>query len=161
MTTIQLDECINNKKLAEDCNSEGLVTTRRFPGNMVGRSVKDPEMLKAFMGGPAPLLTTDTRLPTAHSVHIPNRHPGIVVLKHDGPDSMTIKIARDILVNIKNLIHDWNNMTFSNSIVEISESKIRVSRVVDGTLIQDPNIEFTDQDWRTEMLDTVARNAGL
>ena len=135
MTSIQFDECISDNKLVNDCCAEGLVKAQRFPKHLAGTGVKDPEVLKRFMAGVNPFLTSDKNLPKKHSEHIPDVNPGIIVIKNDGPFSITSTIIRSILVNFKNIFTEWHIASFNNSIIEISESKIRVSQVLSGTLM--------------------------
>ena len=47
MITFQLDECLNDKSLAEDCNNQGLATVFRFPSTLRGRT--DAEVISRLL----------------------------------------------------------------------------------------------------------------
>jgi len=113
------------------------------------------------MSGNAPLLTTDWRLPGRHTAHIPDLNPGIVILRNEGPASITINDIRDILANVKALLKDWHLLPYNNSIIEITQSKINVKHVNRGNLLEDLDIRFSASIWEARLLAALQSNSSF
>src|ERR1700682_2185915 len=101
MITFQLDECLSARKLVTACQVEGLAAVRAMPRRL--KRSTDPEVLATVMAGPNPLLTVDASIANDHAPHIPNFHPGIVMIVNAPwvPQTMTVSIARQIVAQFK------------------------------------------------------------
>src|SRR4051812_13725426 len=159
MITFQFDQCSNDKKLAQDCNNEGLCKAWRFPKRLV--DALDPDVLPDLLGKSNPLFTTDHDIARKHTAFIPDHNPGMVILtnKESGDlRTMTTIIARQILRNFKKIFPQWHQAVLSNSIIEISAAHVEVCHVETGKLVRDEFILFADADWSVRLQDTLLRN---
>ena len=108
MTTFQLDQCLNDKRFATDCNAQGLASAWCFPKKLVGAS--DPDVLNSLLQKQHPFLTLDQQIAEAHAQHIPDRNPGIIVISNvrgGNPQTMTTTLVRKVLAKFKQLFPGW------------------------------------------------------
>lgn len=159
MTVFQLDQCLNNRRLAKDCNDEGLAGVWRFPSELAQQPTSDPEMLARFMAADRPLLTTDGRLPWEHTSHIPNPHPGIVVIRSNAKHTLRIEDARRILAGCKARLPEWHQLSFRNSILELWPDALDVYHVVRKQLHLDQHCSFDEVDWPQAFIASLTTNS--
>jgi hypothetical protein len=161
MTTFQLDECLNDRKFAENFNADakGEVQTFRYPKRLKG--VDDPAVLADLLPRGNPLVSTDRALPAEYAGHICTPHPGIVFVCHspDEPATITTKRAAAILAGLKGAVTGWPSLLLTNSIVFLSEMDVEVCHVEAGKLVRGRHLRYTDSDWVTEMTGGLACNA--
>ena len=160
MTTFQLDQCCNDKKLARDCSNEGLVSCWCFPKKLMNAT--DPEVLIELLKTSNPLLTFDHRMAEDHTEFIPERHPGLVVISNGrggNPQTMTSTIARKILRKFKGLFQDWHITSVNNSIVVLFPPGVEVLHVEDGRLISDGYVEYDLEEWATQFSIALSTNS--
>jgi hypothetical protein len=101
MKTFQLDQCLNDKKLARECTDQGLATAWCFPRRLMDEEA--PVVLGDLLGKPNPLVTFDLRMARDHGTYIPEANPGMVVISNGrgNPRTMTTSAARKILAQFK------------------------------------------------------------
>ncbi len=161
MLVFQLDECINSKKLAQDCEKEGKARVRRFPSNL--RGAKDPVVVRHLLladGATGPLVTFDRTLADEQSQSLNRHHGGLVVVEKaiDTHRTMTSNTARQIIEKFKEKFPMWHEVPWGNSIVRITETHVSVSRVVDGVPVQDLFRTFDSPDWAREVEQALKNN---
>lgn len=144
MITFQLDECINNPGLAQDCNDLGLCHCERFPGEC--RSLVDSEMLAALLPSGNPIVTTDYCLLEQHCHWIPDIHPGIIVLSVS-PLPLTMARIRQLLYDFKREYPKWNSAPWQNSVVELHRERVSVARVLGGAIKENIELSRTQRKW--------------
>lgn len=134
MTTFQLDENSNSKRLWKSCHAEGKCNIRRFPNGL--RGLKDPEVLTELFPHGIPLVTFDRALPYQHGSFIPDEHPGIIVIctDEDSLETMTVALAMRILRTFKSKCEQWDKLTWTNSICEIANRYACVMTIKSGIL---------------------------
>jgi hypothetical protein len=159
MTTFQLDECLNSKKLALGCAQEGLCKVFRFPSEMKG--LKDPEMLNSLLPKGNPLITTDFALLNEHLNAIPDSHPGIILIANSKsvPETLTIKKVQAILKKFKTQFSQWHQVSWQNSIVCITQDSINVLHIEGGHIKDDGYFTYQSLDWDKKLEDTLCKNA--
>jgi hypothetical protein len=158
MTTFQLDQCLDSKRFVRDCAAEGRCETVRLPRSL--HDAVDPELLQKLMATPNPLVTFDRPLPRDHTAFIPERHPGLLVISNfPAPQTMTIRIAQRVLKRFKAEFSDWDQMSWSNSVVEITSLGVEVWHVEQGHLIRDDYFSFDSADWQARLRNLLHDNA--
>jgi hypothetical protein len=160
MMTFQLDECLSAKKLISACHAQGQVTVRAMPRRMKGSA--DPQILDTVMAGSNPLLTVDAAIAEDHVAHIPDFHPGIVMVVNapSVPQTMTVSIARRILAAFKQSFSDWHMISLRNSVVQVSQEGVEVSQVIGGALQRSAYLPFSASDWKSQLQALLGANAG-
>lgn len=157
MTTFQLDQCLDSKRLVRDCAAEGRCLTLRLPRPL--HDVEDPELLQTLMAAPNPLATFDRALPRDHTAFIPDRHPGLLVISNfPAPQTLTVRIAQQVIKRFKAAFPDWDQVSWSNSVVEITTLGVEVWHVQQAHLIRDDYFSFDAADWQTRLRDLLQRN---
>src|SRR5947199_5149814 len=108
MTTFQLDQNIDDAKVVDACKAEGHGAANRLPVAL--RDAEDPQLLAVIMAGNSPLVTLDRKLAWEHSAHIPDEHPGIVVVTNYPKKfpTMTSRIALRLLAALKKRFPTWH-----------------------------------------------------
>ena len=155
MTVYQLDECINSKRFASDCEANAAVRVWRYPNSLRGRGASDAEMLATLLQKGNPILTTDLRLLSEWSDQIPDVHPGIVVVGHT---PLQERFVRRVLAHVKSGIPGWASIPISNSILTISEVGVEVHRVHAGVTMRIGRVEFNDSTWSHTLLALLRAN---
>jgi hypothetical protein len=131
MADIQLDKNSNAKKLARDCNEQGLVRCHRLP---VALSDEDDDViLRHAKSSGRILLTYDRSIITDFWHVVIDGCPGVVILAQDDDGKfvkfMTYRAATRILAEFKRDFPQWHSACWDNSIVEIKPSCIEVNHV--------------------------------
>ena len=158
MITFQLDQCLDSKRFARDCLAEGLCRTLRLPPAL--HDVKDPDLLATLMTEANPLVTFDRALPREHTSSIPEYHPGIIVLSNfPAPQTMTIRIAQQILRRFKLALPLWHQLSWNNSIVEITTIGMEVWHAQSVHLVRDAYLAFDLDDWQAKLSEALQQNA--
>ncbi len=157
MICYQLDECADFKRLAERCAAEGLVDLRRCPKKL--KRKEDPEVLDAILGSNSTLLTTDRTIHCEHNRHIPDAHPGILIIASLAPWTLRARDVERILRQFKSAFPNWHTITIRNSVVEITERYAEIWKVVGGTVVRFGRVEFTKDGWQDELRKLLSQNA--
>ena len=158
MTAFQLDQCLDSKRFARECAAEGFCQTLRLPPAL--RNAEDAQLLTVLMADPNPLLTFDRTLPDEHTSSIPDQHPGIIVVTNfPAPQTLTIQIAQRVLNRFKTFFPAWHQVSWRNSIVELTTIGIEVRHVANGRLVKDVYFSFDEADWAARLLTTLQRNS--
>ena len=158
MITFQLDQWLNSKRFARDCAAEALCQTLRLPPTLV--DVKDPDLLRTLMAGVNPLVTFDRALPREHTSSIPRHHPGIIALSNfPAPQTMTIRIAQQVLKRFKTAFPDWHEVSWTNSVAEITTISVELWHVDQAQLVRDAYLAFDSVDWQTKLRELLQQNS--
>ncbi|HUY35142.1 MAG TPA: hypothetical protein VMV69_20525 [Pirellulales bacterium] len=132
MAGYQLDECMDYKRLALACQRQGLTTVYRFPRSLKTRiGTKDPEVVERLLPKGRALLTSDRTFADDNAGVIDEGHPGIVIVANFAKKPLRSKDVERTLATFKGRFPDWPNIDPSNSVIEISEIGVQVSRVLD------------------------------
>jgi hypothetical protein len=161
MITFQLDQCFNDRRLAERCNAEaeGRAQVFRYPRRLFG--VLDPDVLADLIPRGNPLVTTDRAMPGKHAAYIVEPHPGIVVVCYSSHEVKTITTSRAaaILVRLKEAVPGWYQLPVANSVLFITEVDVEVCRVEFGTLMRGRSLPYTDPNWTAQLIADLEMNA--
>ena len=158
MIVFQLDQCVDSKRFARDCTSEGLCQTLRLSSSL--RNAEDPELLSSLMAGTHPLVTFDRALPHDHTAYIPDLHPGILVVSNfPAPQTMTIRIAQQTLGRFKTAFPIWHQAGWNNSVVETTSLAVDVWHVEQRQLVHDAYLSFDTLDWQTPLQTVLRQNS--
>jgi hypothetical protein len=159
MTSFQLDECFNDKRLAKACNSERRCKVLRYPRRL--KKQKDPKVLADLLARNSPLLTTDFTILDDNTVHIPQPNSGMIVVRSRYPRRpFTSKSAAANLLLLKERFSAWSEIDWSGIYVEIDEEEIMVCPLEGDSDRQSFLIRFDEQDFEAllnEKLDAVRR----
>jgi hypothetical protein len=161
MTIFQLDQCLNDRRLADRCNraSQGQAQAFRFPNRL--HDAPDPVVLAALLPRGNPFISTDRAMPEEHACHIHNPHAGIVIICHspDEPRTMTSALAAAILARFKTAVPCWHSLPLANSIMFLTEIDVEVCHVGAGKLVQGRHLPYTDTTWAEKMVADLQANA--
>jgi len=142
----QLDECFNDKRLAESCNLSGRCLVRRFPSRL--KQLKDPVILPDLLAKDAPLLTTDFRIVYEHRDVIPEINSGLIVVRsRHSQKPFTSKSATINLARLKQRFPAWAETDWSGIYLEIDEEMVFLSqpkRIPEGRLIRFDQADFEE-----------------
>jgi hypothetical protein len=163
MITFQLDQNVNKRSLAETCQKEGKAGVWRFPKkwSTIAEGFKDPDLLPVVMAGDKPLVTNDRNIAKENARFIPSKNPGIAIV---GFAKGTIKpLGRGdiekILVNFKAQFPRWHLVSWSNSVVEITQNSVEVWHVEAGNLGPDDYWPMTQPGWPNLFEAVLRKNA--
>jgi hypothetical protein len=148
---------MDSKRLARQCTAEGLVTFRRFPRKL--KHKKDPEMLGKILVGDCTLLTTDHEIHWENSAHIPDEHPGILIIASSAPWTITDRDIERILRKFKSVFPNWHSISIQNLVVKLTEEDIEIWKVLGGRVVSFGRVEFTRDGWQDKFQDWLSRNA--
>ena len=159
MSTFQFDQCFNDQKIIRKCQEEGVAGALRFPARMC--DLEDPQVLDRFMQLPNPLVTLDRRLPEDHAAFIPDNHPGIVVVSNAPgiPQTITTNQGGKILAQFKARLSSWFQISFQNSVIEITQESVEIWHVTGGKLVRDGYLTFQQTDWADQLTMLLQQNA--
>lgn len=116
-------------------------------------------MLEDLMSKEAPLVTFDRAIAREHAKSIPHDHPGIIIVSNpNSPQTMTVAAARRIMANFKFSCTTWKAINWQNSIVEITEDAITVSRITNGNLLEVEYVRYSDENWEAVLGQALATN---
>ena len=131
MSTFQLDECLNDARLATACNAAAICTVHRYPSNLKGKP--DREMLPVVFALGRTLVTTDRTIVDDNPSSIVAPNPGIIVIKQKRPfPPMTARRARAIIEDFKGGVPSWPHIDWSMIYAEIDEDEICVCALSDA-----------------------------
>lgn len=120
MTIFQLDQCLNDKTLADACNAQGMCTVYRYPRRLTGQF--DEVMLPVVFSRNTTLLTTDRTIIEDNESSIVAPNPGIIVVKNKKPRPfMTADRARAIIAKFKTNVPSWPTIDWSMVYIEIDD----------------------------------------
>jgi hypothetical protein len=144
--TFQLDECLNDARLANTCNSEGRCVIRRFPRRLKGH--KDPVMLPDLLSKDAPLLTTDFTIVDDHTTHIPEINSGLIVIRsRNSQRPFTSRSASQNLARLKQKFPAWADTNWAGLYLEIDEEAVFLARLKHSAVPERRRINFDQQDF--------------
>jgi hypothetical protein len=128
MNTFQLDENLNDKNLADKCNSEKLCVVKRFPNRLKG--AKDDVVLPDLLTKEAPFVTRDFPIVSEHRDQVPRSHSGIIVVRSKIPSRpFTTQSAARNLAKFKNKFPSWSTADWKQIYIEIDEDEIFITKV--------------------------------
>lgn len=147
MIHVQFDECFSSKRVKALCDAEGKVSVSTFPHRLRNKSLKDSEVVGRFFPAHSALITTDHRLPIKQAEHIPHEHPGIIVVRNNGPHTQRERDIIEVLSNFKRRVPQWERLTWSNSIVELYQDRVEIYSIRDGNPTRSVVARFDDSDF--------------
>lgn len=131
VTTFQLDECFDNKDLAETCNAEQKCVVDRCPA----KGVPDEGVLADVFARQVTLLTIDRTIVDDHPTSIVMPNSGIIVIRNKRPlPFMTIPRAKKMIATCKGNIPSWPSIDWSMIYVEIDEEEIYICSLIDADI---------------------------
>jgi hypothetical protein len=120
----------------------------------------DPVLLQTLMAAPNPLLTFDRALPRDHTAFIPDCHPGLLVLSNfPSPQTLTIRLAQQLLKRFKSEFPDWDHVSWKNSVIEITALGVEVWHVEQGRLIREDYLALDVVDWQARLHEILHHNS--
>jgi len=166
MTKIQLDECIDCKRLAKACVKQNLVAIVRFPPELKtkvareNRLNRDELVLPRFLREGSTVLTTDYPIDSDNATFIPEKHPGIIIISNAHPTpSVKFSDIEKTIDQFKVNVPNWHLLSWDNSITEISLEWVDVRYVERGHVKELQRLFFTDQSWPAKLATTLTSNA--
>jgi hypothetical protein len=154
MTVFQLDQNINAKDLAKQCNDEGRCSVLRFPRRLVDED--DDVVLPDVLSRPATFVTTDRRIIEENPDSVPSHNPGVIVVRTNSKRTLTELITRRIVSHFKNMFIDWAHVDWSRLYIEINEDDVYVTKLINGDIGGGQEIKFNDEEF-SEKLSTAVR----
>jgi hypothetical protein len=128
MNAFQLDECLNDKRLADLCNAEGHCVVRRFPRRL--REQKDFVVLPDLLAKDAPLVTIDFPIVDENKRHIPEVNAGLIIVRtRNVQRPFTAKSATQNMQRFKQKFPDWAEADWSGIHLEIDEYEIYIGQL--------------------------------
>jgi hypothetical protein len=130
------------------CKKTGLAETSRFERRHRNKKMQDPEVMAYYFGLNRVLLTFDKALIDEHENDIPGLNPGIIVVQHSPAllRTLTQKSAEKIIAKFKEIIPDWYEVPWSNSIVRISDIAVEICRKEESGVVTLVYTELTETD---------------
>ncbi|HLN31538.1 MAG TPA: hypothetical protein VK395_27605 [Gemmataceae bacterium] len=166
MNAIQLDECMDCKRLVRSCSKQDLVEVIRFPRKLKTKEArmrsqnKDGTILPRFFAEGSTLLTSDFPIDSDNLSVIPDFHPGIIIISNVHPTpNVDFSDIEKTIENFKSEIPTWHSALWANSIVEITLDWLEVRHVERGKLNVRPRIEFKDPTCKSQFLEWLTANA--
>jgi len=159
MTICQLDECSNSSKITKECNNSGKAQVYRFPKLLKGKS--DNEILKILLTKENPLITFDKEIVHENRPATPETNPGLIILKNAPsiPDTMNDKNALRILNKFKGHFPRWNEISWRNSIITITQEYIVIEHISEGKIIKDKYIKYDDPSFNSCLEEILNKNS--
>jgi hypothetical protein len=163
MALFQLDECLNDPEFVQQCEdaakAAGIQNLRvkRFPRAL--KNEDDPIVLGRLLQENATLLTKDRKIATDHPDAVPDVHGGIVIIANARrrAGTMTVKLAQRVLNAFKAKCPSWHELPLQNSIIEINQDGIDISRKAGGAIVRTKYLSFDEASW-DQALATVLAN---
>src|SRR5258708_18191205 len=137
MKCFQLDQCSNHADFRRKCNEQGLCVVRRLPPRL--KDHDDDVVLTDLLSRDATVITMDFTIVYDNPSYISPKNPGIIVVKAR-PNKATI--MESMIAKFKTKFAEWNSTDWSNIYMEIEETEIYVSRLVDGNIDAGKSISF-------------------
>ena len=131
MTTFQLDECLDDKRLARACNAAAKRTVHRCPPDLKG--TPDHEMLPVVFSRNTTLVTIDRTIVDDSRAAVVSPNPGIIIIQKKKPHPpMTSARALEIIERFKENIPSWPTIDWSMVYAEIDEDEVYVCPLIDS-----------------------------
>lgn len=146
MSFFQLDECSNDKRVANRCNAGGKSQVRRWPENLKG--VSDHVWFPDVLTRNAPVLTIDFTivLEEQNRKAIPQNNSGIIVVKPEFPTrGFSMKLATPIIETFKSYYPDWHSTDWSNVYLELNEVSAYVCDFKDESLSNGTRVRYDEE----------------
>lgn len=159
MIRVQFDECFTSKRVKARCDAEGKAAVSTFPRRLRNKSLKDADVVERFSSEHSTLITTDHRLPLKQAEHIPPEHPGIIVVRNNGPHTQRERDIIEVLSTFKARVSQWDHLNYSNSIVELYQDRAEIYSIQNGNPTRSVVARFDDSNFLFAFTD--ALNAHL
>jgi len=131
VTIFQLDECLDDTRLAQACNAAAKCIVNRYPPELKG--TPDHEMLPVVFSHNTTLLTIDRTIVDDNRSSIVSPNPGIIIIQKKKPHPpMTATRAREIIERFKQNVPSWPTIDWSMVYVEIDEEEVYVCPLIDS-----------------------------
>jgi hypothetical protein len=151
VTIFQLDQCLNDKTLADICNSQGMCTVYRYPRRPTDQL--DEVMLPAVFSRNTTLLTTDRTIIEDNESSIAAPNPGVIVVKNKKPRPfMTADRAGAIIAEFKRKVPSWPTIDWSMIYIEIDdEGEAYVCPLVSGDITKGQPFNISSKNVNAEL----------
>jgi hypothetical protein len=151
----QLDECLNDARLAAACKAAVKCVVYRYPPDLKGKP--DREIIPAVFSLGRTLVTTDRTIVCDNPTTICSPNPGIIVIKQTRPfPPMTSKRAQAIIEKFKEGVPSWPLINWSMVYAELDEEKICVCALVDADTSQVQSFPFSSETVDAELTRFIA-----
>lgn len=147
MIRVQFDECFTSKRVRVLCEAEGKVAVTTFPHRLRSQSLTDLEVVERFIPSQSTLVTTDHRLPLKQAQRIPDHHPGIIVVRNNGPHTQRERDIIEVLALFKARVPQWEQLTWLNSVIELYQDRVEVYSIKDGRPTRPIVVHFANSDF--------------
>jgi len=131
VTTFQLDECLDDTRLAQACNAAAKCTVNRYPPDLKG--TPDHEMLPVVFSRNTTLLTIDRTIVHDNGSSIVSPNPGIIIIQKKKPHP-PMTATREIIERFKQNIPSWAAIDWSMVYAEIDEDEVYVCPLIDSDI---------------------------
>jgi len=158
MNSFQLDECFNDRRLADRCNQEKKCLVRRWPEARSGED--DDVWFPALLTADAPILTTDfvIALEESNRKALPFPNTGIIVVRPDQPrPGFGSKDASAVIDKVKAIFPDWSATDWSSAYVEFTETGAYVCDFEDEALSVGEHIPYSAASFAEKLLNALAK----
>jgi hypothetical protein len=166
MTHIQLDECMDSKRLVKACSKQNIVHVLRFPGDLKTKQArqqkmnKDEVILPILFAKGNPVLTSDFPIDYDNAAIIPDHHPGIIIIANAKPTpNVDWSDIQKTIDTFKICVPNWHLLKWENSITEITLEWVAVRYIAGGRVQGEKRIDFTDGAWPTRLAGVLSENA--
>ena len=146
MKSFQLDQCSNHADFHRKCNQQGFCVVKRLPPRL--KDHDDDVVLTDLLAKEAPILTMDFTIVYDNPAYIPPENPGIIVVK---ARPNTARLMETMIAKFKTKFPEWNSTDWSTLYIEIEESEVYVSRLVDGNIDEGQYIGFARDDFSKQL----------
>ena len=150
MRSFQLDQNSNHKRLAERCNAEGRCFVKCLPKQLIDED--DHVVLKTLLGNDATLLTMDFRIVDENPSCIPSKNPGLIVVM---ARPNTAERMSKILAQFKSKFPQWAEFDWSQIHVQIEDSSVSVSSLVDAQADDWRTISYERENFASALTDAI------
>ena len=128
--------------LRKKCNTQALCIIKRLPDRL--KDHDDDVVLTDLLSKDSPILTMDFTIVYDNPAYISSDNPGIIVVKAR-PNKATIMEA--MIAKFKGHFPEWNITDWSKIYMEIEETDVYVSRLIDGNIDGGKPISFDGDDF--------------
>lgn len=158
MTVFQFEENNSDRNFIRRCNSEGLSQAKSYPKRY--RGMLDTDLLEIYPTLGGVLVTFDHKMLSEHEAAIPAAGPGIIVVEHSEElqRTLTQKSAERIISNFKTRIPSWHVISWTNTVVRVSDKAVSVWTKAGSELICDCSADWADQDCAAKLEARMAKN---
>lgn len=150
----QLDQNINDKRLAELCNAEVPGRVLRFPVRL--QDEPDEIVLPDLLGGDATFVTTDHRIVDENPSSVPSNNPGLVVIHLKvASRTMTAQLATDMIARFKEAFPTWAEVDWSQLYLEITEEDVYLAPLRHGDVTGGREIRFNSASFSATLQEAI------